>query len=99
VGLDFEPDGIDLWAYDRHRPLDGPAHPPDQVRRVVAGASMVWNGREVVIASAQTAQDRTITRAGRYDPDRAGWTPIAPPPRPGGRVHLPRSRNAGAARR
>ncbi len=42
---------------------------------------MVWTGREVVIASAQTAQRRTVTRAGRYDPDRARWTPIAPPPR------------------
>jgi len=76
------PDGIDLWAYD---PAGGrwtvlPA-PPGEVRRVVAGASMVWTGREVVIASAQTAQRRTVTRAGRYDPDQAAWTPIAPPPR------------------
>jgi hypothetical protein len=80
-----EPDGIDLWAYD-------PAgdhwtvlpDPPDQVRQMVAGASMVWTGQEVIIASAQTAQRRTVTRAGRYDPDRARWTPIAPPPRPRG---------------
>jgi hypothetical protein len=78
-----EPDGIDLWAYDpatdRWTVLPDP---PGEVRRVVAGASMVWTGREVVIASAQTAQRRTVTRAGRYDPDRAAWTPIAPPPRP-----------------
>jgi hypothetical protein len=83
-----EPDGIDLWAYDptgdRWTVLPDP---PDQVRRMVAGASMVWTGREVVIASAQTAQRRTVTRAGRYDPDRARWTPIAPPP--------PRSPNLG----
>jgi hypothetical protein len=77
-----EPDGIDLWAYDpagdRWTVLPDP---PDQVRRMVAGASMVWTGQEVIIASAQTAQRRTVTRAGRYDPDRARWTPIAPPPR------------------
>jgi hypothetical protein len=70
-----EPDGIDLWAYD---PATGRwtvlPDPPDRVRRMMAGASMVWTGREVVIAS--------VTRAGRYDPDRAAWTPIAPPPRP-----------------
>jgi hypothetical protein len=80
-----EPDGIDLWAYDpatnRWTVLPDP---PDQVRRMVAGASMVWTGQEVVIASAQTAQRRTVTRAGRYDPDQAAWTPIAPPPRPRG---------------
>jgi hypothetical protein len=80
-----EPDGIDLWAYDpagdRWTVLPDP---PDQVRRMVAGASMVWTGRDVVLASAQTAQRRTVTRAGRYDPDRAAWTPIAPPPRPRG---------------
>jgi hypothetical protein len=80
-----EPEGIDLWAYDpagdRWTVLPDP---PDQVRRVVAGASMVWTRREVVIASAQTAQRRTVIRAGRYDPDRARWTPIAPPPRPRG---------------
>jgi hypothetical protein len=77
-----EPDGIDLWAYDpagdRWTVLPDP---PEQVRRMVAGASMVWTGQEVIIASAQTAQQRTVTRAGRYDPDRARWTPIAPPPR------------------
>lgn len=80
-----DPDGIDLWAYDpatdRWTVLPDP---PDQVRRMVAGASMVWTGQEVIIASAQTAQRRTVTRAGRYDPDRARWTPIAPPPRPRG---------------
>jgi hypothetical protein len=51
---------------------------------MLAGASMVWTGRDVVLASVQTAQRRTVTRAGRYDPDRAAWTPIAPPPRPRG---------------
>jgi hypothetical protein len=80
-----EPDGIDLWAYDP--PTDRWTvlpDPPEQVRRMAAGASMVWTGQEVIIASAQTAQRRTVTRAGRYDPDRARWTPIAPPPRPRG---------------
>jgi len=80
-----EPEGIDLWAYDpatnRWTVLPDP---PDQVRQMMAGASMVWTGQEVIIASAQTAQRRTVTRAGRYDPDRAAWTPIAPPPRPRG---------------
>jgi hypothetical protein len=80
-----EPDGIDLWAYDpagdRWTVLPDP---PERVRRMVAGASMVWTGQDVIIASAQTAQRRTVTRAGRYDPDRARWTPIAPPPRPRG---------------
>jgi hypothetical protein len=84
-----EPDGIDLWAYDlaadRWTVLPDP---PERVRRMLAGASMVWTGREVVIASAATARGRTVTRAGRYDPDRARWTPIAPPPRPGGRTTL-----------
>ena len=62
---EVEPEGIDLWAYDpatnRWTVL---SDPPDQVRRMVAGASMVWTGQEVVIASAQTAQRRTVTRAG-----------------------------------
>jgi hypothetical protein len=47
---------------------------------------MAWTGREVVIASARNqsvgSRYRVVTRAGRYDPDRAAWTPIAPPPRP-----------------
>jgi hypothetical protein len=45
---------------------------------------MVWTGQDVVIASAQTAQGRTVTRAGRYDPDRARWTrsPRRPAPAP-----------------
>jgi hypothetical protein len=80
-----EPGGIDLWAYDptgdRWTVLPDP---PDQVRRMVAAASMVWTGQEVIIASAQNPQRRTVTRSGRYDPDRARWTPIAPPPRPRG---------------
>jgi hypothetical protein len=87
-----EPDGIDLWAYDpaSDRWTVLPA-PPSQVRRVVAGASMVWTGREVVIASARAVvagQTRMVTQAGRYDPERARWTPIAPLPRPRGRLIL-----------
>jgi hypothetical protein len=49
----------------------------------MSGASMVWAGRGVLIASARTTQNRTVTLAGRYDPERAGWTPITPPPRRG----------------
>jgi hypothetical protein len=91
---DVEPDGIDLWAYDpaTDRWTVLPA-PPSEVRRVVANASMVWTGQEVVIASAQAevsaGRTRATTLAGRYDPERDRWTPIAPPPlRPGGRVVL-----------
>jgi hypothetical protein len=87
------PDGIDLWAYDpaTDRWTVLPA-PPSQVRRVAAYSSMVWTGREVVIASVQTGvvtgQAGTTTLAGRYDPDRARWTPVAPPPIRGGKVIL-----------
>jgi hypothetical protein len=86
---DAEPDGIDLWAYDpaadRWTVLPTP---PEPVRRVASGASMVWNGREVIVASAQAVRRDTVTRAGRYDPDRAQWSPIAPPPRRGGPTML-----------
>jgi hypothetical protein len=81
-----EPDGIDLWAYDpdADRWTVLPA-PPGEVRRVVVDASMVWTGREVVIASAQAelsaAPTSTALLAGRYDPVRARWTGIAPLPR------------------
>jgi len=90
---DEVPDGIDLWAYDpaTDRWTVLPA-PPGQVRRVAAYSSMVWTGREVVIASVQTGvvtgQASATTLAGRYDPDRARWTPVAPPPIRGGKVIL-----------
>jgi len=93
------PDGIDLWAYDpaTDRWMVLPA-PPGQVRRVAAYSSMVWTGREVVIASVQTevvtGQTGTITLAGRYDPEGARWTTIAPPPLRGGSMNLA---GAGAA--
>jgi len=61
----------------------GPCGPPSQVRRVAAYSSMVWTGRDVLIASTQEVRigtkTRTITVAGRYDPERARWTSIAPP--------------------
>jgi hypothetical protein len=91
--LDVEPDGIDLWAYDpgADRWTVLPV-PPGQLRRAVAGSSMAWTGREVVVAAPRTervgGQDRTTTVAGRYDLDRAAWTPIAPPPRPRARIDL-----------
>jgi hypothetical protein len=90
---DERPDGIDLWAYDpaTDRWTVLPA-PPGQVRRVADGSAMVWTGREVVIAAVQTEADTgqtgAITLAGRYDPEGARWTPIAPPPIRGGRVDL-----------
>ncbi|HSO53867.1 MAG TPA: hypothetical protein VL330_14190 [Actinomycetes bacterium] len=80
---DDAPDGIDLWAYD---PVAGrwsvlPA-PPAVVREAVAGASMVWTGRDVLMAATRVVKiagkDRSTTVAGRYDPERASWTPIAP---------------------
>jgi hypothetical protein len=82
-------DGIDVWAYDpaTDRWTVLPA-PPGQVRRVAADDStaMVWNGQEVVITSVRMqtigGQDRPAGVAGRYDPDRARWTPIAPQPGP-----------------
>jgi len=90
---DVVADGIDVWAYDpaTDRWTVLPA-PPSQVRRVVAYSSMVWTGREVVVAAVQTeavtGQTGTTTVAGRYDPDLARWTPIAPPPIRGGSVIL-----------
>jgi hypothetical protein len=91
---DVEPAGIDLWAYDpaSDRWTVLPA-PPKEVRGVVAEASMVWTGQEVAIASARVdfvaGKYRTTIVAGRYDPVRARWTPIAPLPlRPAGHLIL-----------
>jgi hypothetical protein len=87
--LDTRPAGIDLWAY---APAAGrwsalPA-PPEAVREVSANAGMTWTGREVVIVGAReesvAGRRRFVTRAGRYDPDRADWAPFDPPPRPRG---------------
>jgi hypothetical protein len=93
--VDERPDtflgGIDLWAYDptgdRWSVLPDP---PDQVRRVAGGASLAWTGRDVAVASVKSSKlvagkPRVTTWAGRYDPDRAAWTPIAPPPHPAAR--------------
>jgi hypothetical protein len=80
-----EPDGIDLWAYD---PATGrwtvlPA-PPSQVRRVANRSKMMAIGQDVVIASVRVerigGRDIPAGVAGRYDPNRARWTPIAPQP-------------------
>jgi hypothetical protein len=77
-----EPDGIDLWAYepatDRWTVLPAP---PTAVRRAVVDGSIVWDGRELVMASPRVrlvaGKVRSSAVAGRYDPDRARWTPIA----------------------
>jgi hypothetical protein len=94
AGVGDRPDtvlgGIDLWAYDpAGRRWTVLPDPPDQVRRVAGGASLAWTGRDVAIASVKSSmvvagKARITTWAGRYDPDRAAWTPIAPPPRPRG---------------
>jgi hypothetical protein len=79
---DAEPDGIDLWAYDPagDRWTVLPA-PPAEVRQAAAKASMIWTGRDVLVAAPRVlkvaGKNRTTTVAGRYDPDRARWTPIA----------------------
>jgi hypothetical protein len=88
-----DPDGIDLWAYDpaTDRWTVLPA-PPGQVRRVANGSEMMAIGREVVVASVRDesigGRHRPTGVAGRYDPDRARWTPIAPQPGPYGDVDL-----------
>jgi hypothetical protein len=95
VSVDERPDtllgGIDLWAYDptgdRWTVLPDP---PDQARRVAGGASLTWTGQDVAVASVKSSRlvagkPRVTTWAGRYDPDRAAWTPIAPPPHPADR--------------
>ena len=79
---DAEPDGIDLWAHDPagDRWTVLPA-PPAEVRQAAAQASMIWMGRDVLVAAPRVVKvagkDRTATVAGPYDPDRARWTPIA----------------------
>jgi hypothetical protein len=65
-----EPDGIDLWAWD---PAAGrwtvlPA-PPSQVHQTVVDGSMVWNGRELVLAAPHlrvvAGKQRAAALAGR----------------------------------
>ena len=55
--------------------------PPAEVRQAAAQASMIWTGRDVLVAAPRVVKvagkDRTATVAGRYDPDRARWTLIA----------------------
>jgi hypothetical protein len=80
-----EPDGIDLWAYDpaSDRWTVLPA-PPAPVRRTVVDGSMVWDGHQVVMVALRSG----IVVAGRYDPDRARWTPMADLPSRRFRFHL-----------
>ena len=84
---DTRPAGIDLWAYDpAGRRWSVLPAPPDAVGEVSANAGMTWTGREVVIVGAReesvAGRRRLVTRAGRYDPDRAAWALLDPPPRP-----------------
>jgi hypothetical protein len=86
---DTPPAAIDVWAYDpaADRWSSLPV-PPEPVRQVSENADLAWTGREVVIAGARVevigGRHRVVTRAGRYDPDRAVWVPIEPPPRGAG---------------
>ncbi|HEU4899979.1 MAG TPA: hypothetical protein VFX88_20795 [Actinomycetota bacterium] len=94
---DPEPDGIDVWAYDpasdRWTVLPPP---PAEARRAVVNGSMTWTGRDLLLVAPRVermgGRDRATTVAGRYDPERAQWTPIAPLPlRSGGRLDLARA--------
>jgi hypothetical protein len=84
--MTVEPDGCEVWAYDPATDQWTTLPPPSsQARGLLARADMVWDGREVV---AVASGSRVIVPpelgpfAGRYDPDRARWTPIGTPRQP-----------------
>lgn len=77
-----EPDEVDLWAYD-------PAadswtvlpSPSPRTRPLLARASLEWTGREILaVQHTSVLPPDPVPFAGRYDPDRDRWTPIAAPP-------------------
>jgi hypothetical protein len=77
-----EPDGVDLWAYDpaadRWTVL---ASPSSTVRSLLARASLAWTGGEVLaVQHSSVLPPDPAPFAGRHDPDRDRWTPIADPP-------------------
>ena len=83
TGMTGEPDGCEVWAYDPATDQWTTLPPPSsQVRALLARASLVWDGRDVVaVANGNGVTVRPEPRpfAGRYDPDRARWTPIGTP--------------------
>jgi hypothetical protein len=83
TGMTVEPDGCEVWAYDpatdRWTTLPSPS---SHVRALLARASLVWDGRDVVAVANRniiTVPPQPRPFAGRYDPDRAQWTPIGTP--------------------
>jgi hypothetical protein len=77
-----EPDEVDLWAYDpaadRWTAL---ASPSPRTRPLLARASLEWTGREILaVQHTSVLPPDPAPFAGRYDPDRDRWTPIADPP-------------------
>jgi hypothetical protein len=77
-----EPDEVALWGYDpaadRWTVLPSPSA---RTRPLLARSALAWTG-----ADALAVQHTSVLRpdpapfAGRYDPDRDRWTPIADPP-------------------
>ncbi|HEX8862703.1 MAG TPA: hypothetical protein VGC06_27155 [Actinomycetes bacterium] len=86
TSMTVEPDGCEVWAYDPATDRWTTLPPPSsQVLALLAGASLVWNDRDVVAVAngngiAVPPEPRPF--AGRYDPDRARWTPIGTPRQP-----------------
>jgi hypothetical protein len=77
-----EPDEVDLLAYDpaadRWTVL---ASPSPRTRPLLARASLAWTGGEILaVQHTSVLPPDPAPFAGRYDPDRDRWTPIADPP-------------------
>ena len=83
TGMTVEPDGCEVWAYDPATDRWTILPPPSsQIRPLLARASLLWDGRDVVAVanrSVITIPPEPQPFAGRYDPDRARWTPIGTP--------------------
>jgi hypothetical protein len=83
TGMTVEPDGCEVWAYDPATERWTTLPPPSsQIRALLAHASLVWDGRDVVAVANRnviTVPPEPQPFAGRYDPDRAQWTPIGTP--------------------
>jgi hypothetical protein len=77
-----EPDAVDLWAYDpaadRWTVL---ASPSRRTRPLLARAALAWTGAAVLaVQHTSVLPPDPAPFAGRYDPDRDRWAPIADPP-------------------